>query len=569
MFGRRSLSRFFSILGINRSVAKTRDARLKRLALFEALESRRIFATDMELFSFGLASGELRNTESSDAARIATARRVADFVEDRMGIDLATVAEATLTGKMVASDAGRSPVFTFEMDGMEWDIRDRRGSLEMVVNDHDLMQNADSPLDTNGNGSVDPLDVLGVINYINSKPTSIAPARVSSPMFEGFVDVNGDNVVSPMDVLMIINQLNSGSDEAKMPLIAEDDYFERNLPANATEFPVSEIDVLANDIGDGLKLVDVQFGNVGTVEIVEASDGSGKMVVRYTPGDQFRSVDGFLYTVEDASGNRVSAIVRVGYSLESTGDTSFKVNVSAEQAQGTVPGEAIGFQDADGNALISLEYVGDENGMVGVLVNFQPNAAPFGIAIAGTFASDATLENRFFPQLNGAAWIYGTLAEVNGILASLRFIPALGFSAPDGIHVSVHAFLYGALGVSTQSSSSGISVIVPKLAAAPITLPNFFVFNSPTEPVRLNVLDNDSSPSGSTLRLVGISQYPDVNELSVTTPFGTMIEIDPETNEIILTPSFGTYESFVYIVSDAVGRLSQGKVAVSLVPVPE
>ena len=571
MSGKCSLSRFFSAFGGKRSVAKKRAFRSKRRVFFEALESRRVFAGDMELFSFELTNGELRNTESSDAARIATARRVADFVEDRMGINLATIAEATLSGKMMSGDAGRSPVFTFEMDGMEWDIRDRQGGLEMVVNDHDLMQNADAPLDTNNNGSIDPLDILSVINYINGSPTKMVPNRVASPMSEGFVDVDGDNVVSPMDALMIINKLNSPLDNPRMPLIAEDDYLERTLPATTTEFPVSEIDVLANDIGDGLKLIDVQFGNAGIVEIVEASDGSGKMVVRYTPGDQFRTDDEFLYTVEDPWGNRASAIVVVSYSLESTGDNSFKVNVSAEQVQGTVPGEAIGFQDADGNALISLEYDGDENEFVGVFVHFQAIEPLLGVAIWGTFASDTTLEDRFFPLrgASGAAWIYGTLAEVNGILASLRYIPAPGFSAPDGISVVVNATLYGSLGVPTQQSYGWISVVVAKLDAAPIALPNFFVFNSPKEPVRLNVLDNDSSPSGSTLRLVGISQYSDANELSVTTPYGTVIEIDPEANDIILTPGWGTHDVFVYIVSDTEGRLSQGIVAVSLVPVEE
>jgi hypothetical protein len=564
MLGGRSLSRFFSVFGKKRSVAKKRVARSRRRIFFEALEARRVFAADMELFSLELENGEFRNTESFDAARIATAERVASFVEGELGIDLDSVAEATLTGKMMASDAIRSPVFTFELDGMEWDIRDRRGTLEIIDNDTDLLQNEESPLDANGNGSVDPLDVLSVINYINSSPTMVAPSRASSEMSEDFVDVNGDNVVSPMDVLMIINQLNSGSDETKMPLIAEDDYFERTLPATATEFPASEIDVLANDLGEGLQLVDVQSGNVGTVEIVEASDGSGKMVVRYTPGDQFRNIDAFLYTVEDAAGNRATAIVRVGYNLEATGDTSFKVN-GADQVTGDAPGAAIDFQDADGNALISLEYGGDENEKVGVLVNFQPNEAPFGVPVAGTFSSDTTLENRFFPLLNGAAWITGTLAEVNEILAGLRFTPAPGFSAPEGIGANVFAFLYGSLGVSTQFSSDVISVVVPKLSAAPLANGDFFTFDRPSEPVRLNVLANDSSPSGSALRLVGVSQYPDVDELSITTPFGTLIEIDSDTNEIILSPGFGAYESFVYIVSDAEGRLSQGKVAVSLI----
>jgi len=248
--------------------------------------------------------------------------------------------------------------------------------------------------------------------------------------------------------------------------------------------------------------------------------------------------------------------------LESTGDTSFNVKVSADQVQGTMQGAAIAFQDADGKALIAIEYGGDEKEFVGVLVR-SPE-------LTGTFASDA-LEDPFFPQLSGFAWTYGTLAEVNGSLASLRFIPAAGFSAPDGVGIGVHAYLYGFLGVSTQSSSGGISVIVPKRAAAPIAQWDFFEFDRPSEPIRLNVLANDSSPSDSTLRLVGISQsnYPDVNELSVTTQFGTVLEIDPETNEIILTPSWASYESFAYVVSDAEGRLSQGKFAVSLRPIPE
>jgi hypothetical protein len=146
-------------------------------------------------------------------------------------------------------------------------------------------------------------------------------------------------------------------------------------------------------------------------------------LIGYTPGDQFRKLDAFQYTVEDVSGNRASAIVRVGYYLESTGDTSFNVKVSADQVQGTMQGAAIAFQDADGNALISIEYGGDEKEFVGVLVR-SPE-------LTGTFASDA-LEDPFFPQLSGFAWIYGTLAEVNGILASLRSRCALSPSKTTG-----------------------------------------------------------------------------------------------------------------------------------------
>lgn len=557
-------SKFASMLLKKRPAVRKRLARSKRRVLFESLESRRVMAADFALFEFGLKNGELFGIRSIDESQVPAAERVVDFAGSQLRIDLADLDDASVRGKLTANDPASPMLYTFELEGMEWDFRESQGKLELVGDDNDLLQNEDMPLDTNGNGSVEPLDVLNVINYINSSPTLVAPTRMGSALTQSFVDVSGNDVVSPLDALLVINQLNSGADDSKIPLIAEDDFFERNLPATATEFPASEIDVLANDTGQELRLVDTQFGNIGAVEIVEASDGSGRMVIRYTPGSQFRNLDAFQYTVEDAAGNRATATVRVGYNLESTGDTSFQVNV-AERVTGSESGAPIAFQDADGKALISLEYGGDENVMVGVLLSIQPNDAPFGLASAGTFASDTELENRFFSQANGFAWVTGTLAEVNEILAGLRFEPAPGFSAPDGISVNVAAFLYGSLRVSTQFSSGTLLLEVPKLAESPIAEGDFFQFDRPSEPVRLNVLANDSSPSSSSLRLVGVSQYSGVDEQSITTPFGSIIEIDPETNEIVLTPGFGPYESFVYIVSDAEGRISQGKVAVSLI----
>jgi protein involved in ribonucleotide reduction len=58
-----------------------------------------------------------------------------------MGIDLTRVQDASLTGKVVAGEAANTSVYTFELDGMEWDIRDRRGILEIVNNDTDSLQN--------------------------------------------------------------------------------------------------------------------------------------------------------------------------------------------------------------------------------------------------------------------------------------------------------------------------------------------------------------------------------------------------------------------------------------------
>ncbi len=59
--------------------------------------------------------------------------------------------------------------------------------------------NTFDPMDVDDDGECTPLDVLAVINMINSQ----------SPSSPEFVDVDGDNAVSPLDALIIINQLSA------------------------------------------------------------------------------------------------------------------------------------------------------------------------------------------------------------------------------------------------------------------------------------------------------------------------------------------------------------------------
>jgi hypothetical protein len=61
------------------------------------------------------------------------------------------------------------------------------------------LHNAELPLDVNGSGTIEPLDVLTVINYLNGVGVTSIPA---------FPDVDNDENVSPFDVLQIINHLN-------------------------------------------------------------------------------------------------------------------------------------------------------------------------------------------------------------------------------------------------------------------------------------------------------------------------------------------------------------------------
>ena len=68
----------------------------------------------------------------------------------------------------------------------------------------DCFHNFMLPEDTDGSGSVSPLDALAVINQINSGSTDAANAPTSK-----LVDVNGDDSLSPLDALSVINYINA------------------------------------------------------------------------------------------------------------------------------------------------------------------------------------------------------------------------------------------------------------------------------------------------------------------------------------------------------------------------
>ena len=70
-------------------------------------------------------------------------------------------------------------------------------------------KNPSNGLDVNGDGSVSPIDVLQVINYINdpSKPKNLS-LPVNQPL-PPYIDVNGDGFVSAIDALLVITHLNN------------------------------------------------------------------------------------------------------------------------------------------------------------------------------------------------------------------------------------------------------------------------------------------------------------------------------------------------------------------------
>jgi len=70
-------------------------------------------------------------------------------------------------------------------------------------------QNPTNPLNVDGIGGVDPLDVLALVNAINGGRQGALPSpRPSSTLTESYYDVDGDGSLNPLDVLAVVNFLN-------------------------------------------------------------------------------------------------------------------------------------------------------------------------------------------------------------------------------------------------------------------------------------------------------------------------------------------------------------------------
>jgi uncharacterized repeat protein (TIGR01451 family) len=103
--------------------------------------------------------------------------------------------------------------------------------------------NAANPTDVDGNGFTSAIDVLLIINELNSHTVIDAQGQIilsDDPRFSPppFLDVNGDGIVTPGDVLQVINKINAlaaqgeGEPLSMMPIV-EADYIEPAQPVSA------------------------------------------------------------------------------------------------------------------------------------------------------------------------------------------------------------------------------------------------------------------------------------------------------------------------------------------------
>lgn len=80
-------------------------------------------------------------------------------------------------------------------------------SLSKVAN-RSPWQNAFNPFDVNRDKSVDPIDVLQLVNALNES-VALSTPRPANTLTQPDLDVDGDNGLSPIDVLLIVNFINN------------------------------------------------------------------------------------------------------------------------------------------------------------------------------------------------------------------------------------------------------------------------------------------------------------------------------------------------------------------------
>jgi hypothetical protein len=450
------------------------------------------------------------------STRWENATEIARHAERRLGVDFSRLSNATLRSIDPPSSFDPPTVdlpvlslperYVLEIDGQEWDVVWHGDQLEFTdyeVTDFHNMRNAN---DTNDDGIESPLDALIVINYLNSDDVKMLPTRASGELVGRFIDVNGDRWVTPLDALRVVNRLND--------------------------------DAESDDTGS-----DDDSGNIDD----STDDGSGS-----TDGSDGAS-DGSDGS-DDGSGSDGG---------DSNSELSFTLTV-ADQVTGSSLDSSIPLRDAAGNGLIVVNYDGAAEASVGVYLSWQFNEPPFGIANPGKLNSEMiSLSATFYPTAFGTAWIQGSIPAVNQILASIEYLPAVGYSAPEGVKLNVYAYLYSAGSESRAFQSGALNVIVTPSPLAPITAPDYITIDPATvrRPVELDVLANDRSVTGGSLRLVSVQVVGHGEDDWRISEDGSKVVYTPR-NLLIGYPWFG-YQSATYVVTDELGNLAQGTVAIS------
>jgi hypothetical protein len=144
-------------------------------------------------------------------------------------------------------------------------------------------RNPAQPLDVNADGQITALDVLLVVNWLNTTGAGQLGAA-PSPSSPGFVyiDVNGDNFVTAVDALQVVNHLNSqaqlltaNASAARSRAVEEVSSVDVRLSAVGFTVEATEDDALpADEEGDSLEGLVSAVAQVRAASVVVAGGSS-------------------------------------------------------------------------------------------------------------------------------------------------------------------------------------------------------------------------------------------------------------------------------------------------------
>jgi hypothetical protein len=428
-----------------------------------------------------------------------------------------------------------------------------------------------NPSDVNMDGFASPIDALAVIDELNRSDRGIGSSMAM------MADTNNDGFVSPIDALEVIDALNEGfmaympsslprggsGEGTQSEVTAVDDGELVYVAADAAQKPQIEIDVLMNDIGEGLKIVELGLPGTGTVAVRASSSNPDRMVVVYTPNESSANYDRFLYMIESSDGRRSTAFAAIKY--EAQVDETVRYQLRMPETIEGLAGQELSFRGADSAPLIQFDYSGFEGAKAGVYLSWEfTEGFSVGQRFVGELSSRSTPESAtLYPAANGA-WIFGDVSDVNRILANLYFKPADGYSSETGIRLNGYGFLYSSIGVNYGAVFGGtlVRVTKPTNAVDPVAVDDVFASVSRTDSVSLDILANDDFKAFET----------NPGEVAVEiTPWAysdATVEWDPVTRKIVYTPGFlGAYnvrlgDQFAYTLRTPDGQASQATVTI-------
>lgn len=337
---------------------------------------------------------------------------------------------------------------------------------------------------------------------------------------------------------------------------AQPDYVNVALPADASSFPSSTVDVLANDLGTNVRIESVGTPAVGTVERLAGAGPNGRELLRYVPGPTFRGYDSFQYTAIDDAGRTETQHVFVSYSQDPVPYSPWAIVAPTELAVSA--NKPFRFVGADGQALVSVDYDGILPAQVGVLlrwpVTFFGSDTSVGDLSTGVTRDDAS----FYAYPSGYAWLFGSIEGVNALLGDLTYTAGPGFSATDGVRLTVQAHLYSNLVVNIDTKFSDIDLRVSLDEGAPALADDSYLVESLTDAAILDVLANDSPGRGaSRLGVLEVQLPSGSTSTTFVTPGGQSVTYLPG-------PGFMGTERLVYSARNEAGLVSRAYVDITV-----